>query len=46
MAIITFIGAGSVVFSKQVMSDILRYPELAESTIALMDIDGARLTAA
>ncbi len=46
MAKITFIGAGSVVFSKQLLSDLLRYPELADSTIALMDIDGARLATA
>ncbi len=46
MAKITLIGAGSVVFSKQLMSDLLRHPELAESTITLMDIDGARLDTA
>jgi len=46
MAKITFIGGGSVVFSKQLMSDLLRHPELAESTITLMDIDGKRLDTA
>ncbi len=46
MAKIAFIGAGSAVFSKQLMSDLLRHPELADSTITLMDIDGARLDTA
>lgn len=40
---ITFIGAGSTVFAKNLMVDILSFPELAESTIALMDIDSERL---
>lgn len=43
MAKITLIGAGSVTFAKQLMSDILRDPALAESTITLMDVDAARL---
>lgn len=43
MAKITFIGAGSTVFAKNLMGDILSYPELAESTIALHDIDPERL---
>ena len=38
MAKIVFIGAGSHVFSKATISDILSYPELRESTITLMDI--------
>jgi alpha-galactosidase len=46
MAKIAFIGAGSVVFSKQLMSDFLRHPELADATIALMDLDGERLDVA
>lgn len=40
---ITFIGAGSTVFAKNLLGDILSYPELAGSTIALHDIDEERL---
>ncbi len=40
---ITFIGAGSAVFAKNLMGDILSFPELAASTIALHDIDAKRL---
>ncbi len=40
---ITFIGAGSTVFAKNLLGDILSYPELADSTIALHDIDPERL---
>jgi alpha-galactosidase len=40
---ITFIGAGSTVFAKNLMGDILSFPELAESTISLHDIDPERL---
>lgn len=43
---ITLIGAGSVVFAKNLISDILQFPELSDSTIALMDIDPARLETA
>src|ERR1051326_6171721 len=43
MAKITFIGAGSTVFAKNLLGDILSFPELAESHIALMDIDNERL---
>ena len=43
MAKITFIGAGSTVFAKNLLGDILSYPELAESTISLYDIDPERL---
>src|SRR5665213_1093079 len=43
MAKIAFIGAGSVVFSKQLLRDLLGHPELADATITLMDIDGVRL---
>jgi len=39
MAKIVLIGAGSHVFSRRLISDILSYPELRDSTIALMDID-------
>ncbi len=40
---ITFIGAGSTVFAKNLMVDILSYPELADATIVLHDIDERRL---
>jgi len=43
MARIVFIGAGSTVFAKNLMGDILSYPELANSNIVLMDIDAERL---
>jgi alpha-galactosidase len=43
MAKITFIGAGSTVFAKNLMGDILNYPELANATISLFDIDEKRL---
>ncbi|CAM3100607.1 alpha-glucosidase/alpha-galactosidase [Rariglobus hedericola] len=46
MAKITLIGAGSVVFAKNLISDILQFPELSGSTITLMDIDPARLETA
>jgi alpha-galactosidase len=41
---ITFIGAGSTVFAKNLLGDILSFPELAESEIALFDIDPHRLS--
>jgi len=40
---ITFLGAGSTVFAKNLLGDILSFPELAESTISLMDINPVRL---
>ena len=43
MAMITFIGAGSTVFAKNLLGDILSFPELANSTIRLFDIDEERL---
>ena len=43
MAKIAFMGAGSTVFAKNLLGDILTYPELAGSTIALHDIDVERL---
>ncbi|MCK6581156.1 MAG: alpha-glucosidase/alpha-galactosidase [Anaerolineae bacterium] len=44
MARITFIGAGSTVFAKNLLGDILSFPELAGSEIALFDIDADRLS--
>jgi alpha-galactosidase len=43
MAKVAFIGAGSVVFAKNLIGDVLSYPELAQSEIALMDVDEERL---
>jgi alpha-galactosidase len=40
---ITFIGAGSTVFAKNLLGDILSFPELAHATISLYDIDPERL---
>ena len=40
---ITFMGAGSTVFAKNVLGDSMMTPALAESEIALYDIDGTRL---
>lgn len=40
---ITLIGAGSTVFAKNLLGDILSFPELADSTIYLFDIDAERL---
>lgn len=40
---ITFMGAGSTVFAKNVLGDSMMTPALAESTIVLYDIDGERL---
>jgi alpha-galactosidase len=40
---ITFIGAGSTVFAKNLLGDILSFPELANSTISLFDINAERL---
>ncbi|WP_167133201.1 alpha-galactosidase [Paramicrobacterium chengjingii] len=46
MTRVTFIGAGSVVFTKQLLTDLLRYPEFDEIEIALHDIDDERLRVA
>jgi len=43
MTKITFIGAGSTEFAKTLATDIFGYPELADVTIALHDIDEERL---
>lgn len=43
MAKITFMGAGSTVFAKNVLGDCMMTPALEESTIALYDIDKVRL---
>ena len=43
MAKIVLIGAGSHVFSRHLITDILSYPELRDCTISLMDIDSEPL---
>jgi alpha-galactosidase len=41
---VAFVGAGSTVFAKTLIGDLLSYPEVAEgTTLALMDIDSERL---
>ena len=40
---ITFMGAGSTVFARNVIGDCLCAPELRDSVFALYDIDGERL---
>ena len=40
---VTFIGAGSSVFMKNIVGDVLQRPALAGARIALMDIDPTRL---
>ena len=46
MTRIAFIGAGSVVFTKNLLGDILDFPALREVEIALHDIDPDRLETA
>ena len=43
MTKITFIGAGSIGFTRKLVRDILTFPLLKNSTITLMDIDAERL---
>ena len=43
MTKITFIGAGSLGFTHELVRDILTFPLLEDSTISLMDIDAERL---
>ncbi|GAB3981357.1 alpha-glucosidase/alpha-galactosidase [Actinoallomurus acanthiterrae] len=46
MARIVFIGAGSVEFTKNILSDVLTLPGLGGSTLVLNDIDSERLATA
>ncbi|KAD4060191.1 alpha-galactosidase [Arthrobacter yangruifuii] len=46
MTRITFIGAGSVVFTRQLLADLYRYPDLRGLDIVLHDIDRDRLAVA
>ena len=43
MAKITFMGAGSTVFAKNILGDAMLRPSLHDAHIALYDIDGKRL---
>jgi alpha-galactosidase len=40
---VTFIGAGSTVFARNLLRDLFLFPELRDCDIALMDIDPQRL---
>ncbi|TML25953.1 MAG: alpha-glucosidase/alpha-galactosidase [Actinobacteria bacterium] len=43
---VTLIGAGSTVFARTLISDVVSFPDLADGlTVALMDIDAERLRA-
>ncbi len=46
MPSIVFLGAGSVVFTRQLLTDLLRFADLPVLDIALHDIDPARLDVA
>jgi len=46
MTTIAFVGAGSVEFTRQLLRDLLAFPELHDATIALHDIDPERLAVA
>lgn len=43
MARIVFIGAGSAVFTRNLVADLITFPELADTEVVLMDIDQERL---
>jgi alpha-galactosidase len=43
---ITFVGAGSVVFTRALLADLFAFPELKDAHIALHDIDRERLATA
>src|SRR5712692_3559565 len=43
MTKIAFIGAGSTVFARRLLTDILSFPELAGAQVALHDLDAERL---
>ena len=46
MTTVTFIGAGSVVFTRQLVADLLGFAELRDISIVLHDVDATRLTVA
>lgn len=43
---VVFIGAGSVVFTRQLLTDLLRFPDLPELDLVVHDIDPERLDVA
>ena len=46
MTKIAFIGAGSVVFTKNLLTDVFKFPELRGTSVTLHDIDPERLETA
>ncbi|GAA0944220.1 alpha-glucosidase/alpha-galactosidase [Virgisporangium aurantiacum] len=46
MTVIAFLGAGSVVFTRELLADILSFPDLRNVTLSLHDIDPERLATA
>lgn len=46
MTRIVLVGAGSVEFTRDLLADVLRFPELAEAEIVLHDVDADRLALA
>ncbi|WP_030434204.1 alpha-glucosidase/alpha-galactosidase [Actinoplanes subtropicus] len=46
MTVIAFLGAGSVVFTRELLADILSFDELRDVTLSLHDIDPERLETA
>jgi alpha-galactosidase len=46
MPTVTFLGAGSVEFTRQLLTDLLRFDDLADLRVALHDIDQTRLDVA
>ena len=43
MARIVFIGAGSAVFTRNLVADLITFPGLTDTEVVLMDIDEERL---
>jgi len=43
---IAFVGAGSVIFTRNLLTDTLSFPELRGATIAMHDTDPERLETA
>ncbi len=46
MTVISFVGAGSVEFTRDLIADLLRFPELGDVELRLHDIDPERLRVA
>ncbi|TCO54827.1 alpha-glucosidase/alpha-galactosidase [Actinocrispum wychmicini] len=46
MTVISFIGAGSVEFTRDLVADLLRFPDLGDVELRLHDIDDTRLRTA